>query len=295
MGTPTLWFAFNACVLALLALDLGIFHRQARAVSLRGAAAWSAVWVALSLGFNLWILRTHGAAPALEFFTGYLIEKSLSLDNIFVFLLVFRAFDIQPRYQHRVLFWGVLGALVMRGVLIGIGTALVTRFSWILLALGAFLVVAGARMLFRGQPELHPQRSAVWRWAHAIFPVARGETGGRFFVRENGRRVVTTLFLALLVLESADVIFALDSVPAVFGITRDPFLVYTSNVCAILGLRAFYFLLAGALPFFRSLNAGISAVLIFVGGKMVAEPWLHLPTGISLTVVGAILGAAVIA
>src|SRR5579862_6348045 len=272
MGTPALWFGFNACVLALLALDLGVFHRHARAVSLRQAAAWSAFWVALALGFNLWILRAHGAAPAIEFLTGYLVEQSLSLDNLFVFLVVFRAFGVQPRFQHRVLFWGVLGALVMRGTLIGIGTALVARFAWILVALGAFLVVAGVRLLFRGRPEPHPERNPVLRWARAIFPVARGETGQRFFVRENGRRAVTTLLLALLVLEGADLIFALDSVPAVFGITRDPFLVYTSNVCAILGLRAFYFLLAGALPFLRYLDAGVSSVMIFIGAKMLAAP-----------------------
>jgi len=295
MGTPVLWFGFNACVLALLALDLGIFHRRARAVSLREAAAWSAFWVALSLGFNLWILLARGPAPATEFFTAYLVEKSLSLDNIFVFLLVFRAFGIEPRFQHRVLFWGVLGALVMRGALIGVGVALVTRFTWILVALGAFLVAAGVRMLFRRHLEIHPERNPVLRWARAIFLVATGEPSGRFWVRENGRRAVTSMFLALLVLEGADVIFALDSVPAVFGITHDPFLVYTSNVCAILGLRAFYFLLAGALPFFRYINAGISAVLIFIGAKMIAEPWLHVPTRVSLAIVVALLGAAIAA
>ncbi len=295
MGTPALWFGFNACVLALLALDLGIFHRRARAVSLREAAAWSALWVTISLGFNLWIWLAHGPAPAAEFFTGYLVEKSLSLDNLFVFLLVFRAFGVESRFQHRVLFWGVLGALVMRGTLIGIGVVLVSRFSWILVALGAFLVVAGVRMLFRGQPEIHPERNPVLRWARVLFPIAHGDTGQRFWVRENGRRAVTTLFLALVVLEGADLVFALDSVPAIFGITRDPFLVYTSNVCAILGLRAFYFLLAGVLPFFRYINAGISAVLIFVGGKMIAEPWLRVPTRVSLAVVAALLAASVAA
>ena len=295
MGTPALWFGFNACVLALLALDLGVFHQHARAVSLREAAAWSAFWVALSLGFNLWILRSHGAAPAVEFFTGYLVEKSLSLDNLLVFLLVFRAFGVDPRFQHRVLFWGVLGALLLRGALIGIGTALVARFAWILLGMGALLVVAGVRMLFRGRPEPHPERNPLLGWARAIFPVAHGDTGERFFVRENGRRAVTALFLTLLVLEGADLIFALDSVPAIFGITRDPFLVYTSNVCAILGLRAFYFLLAGTLPLLRYINAGIAAVLIFIGGKMLAEPWLRVPTRVSLAVVGTLLGLAIAA
>jgi tellurite resistance protein TerC len=295
MGTPALWIGFNVCVLALLALDLGVFHRRARAVSLREAAVWSAFWVALTLGLNLWILLAHGTAHAAEFFTGYLVEKSLSLDNIFVFLLVFRAFGIEPRFQHRVLFWGVMGALVMRGALIGIGAVLVSRFESILVAMGAFLVVAGVRMLFHEHHELHPEHNPLLRWARAVFPVAQGETGQRFFVRENGRLAMTTMFLALLVLETADLIFALDSVPAVFGITRDPFLVYTSNVCAILGLRAFYFLLAGALPYFRYINAGISAVLIFIGAKMVAEPWLPVPTSVSLAVVATLLGAAVAA
>jgi tellurite resistance protein TerC len=295
MGTPALWVGFNACVLALLALDLGIFQRHAHATSLRGAAAWSALLVALSLGFNLWILCAHGTTPAIEFFTGYLVENSLSLDNVFVFLLVFRSFGISAEYQHRVLFWGVLGALVMRGALIAVGAALVQRFSWILVALGAFLALAGLRMLFRGIPEPRPERNPILRLARRIFPVAQGNAGERFWVRENGRRAVTTLFLALVVLETADLIFAIDSVPAIFGITRDPFLVYTSNVCAILGLRAFYFLLAGALPLFRYLTAGVSAVLIFIGGKMIAEPWLHVPTPVSLAVVVTLLSIAVIA
>ena len=295
MGTPALWIGFNACVLALLALDLGVFHRRARAVSLREAALWSAFWVALSLGFDLWILLAHGTQPAIEFLTGYVVEKSMSLDNIFVFLLVFRAFGIEPRFQYRVLFWGVLGALVMRGALIGIGTALVSRFSWILVALGGFLVVAGVRTLFHEHREVHPERNRLLHWARTVFPVAHGDTGQRFFARENGHLAVTTLFLTLLVLETADLIFALDSVTAVFGVTRDPFLIYTSNVCAILGLRALYFLLAGALPYFRYINAGISAVLIFIGAKMIAEPWLPVPTSVSLAVVAALLGAAVAA
>lgn len=295
MGTPSLWIGFNACILLLLALDLGFFHRGPSVVSLRSAAAWSAFWIALSMGFDLWILRVHGAQPALEFLTGYLVEKSMSLDNLVVFVFVFRAFGVAPKYQYRVLFWGVLGALVMRGLLIGLGAALIARFSWILVGLGAFLVVAGVRMLFHGQPTPRPGRNPVVRWAKAIFPVAQGNTGQHFWTRENGRIAITVLLLTLVVVEGADLIFALDSVPAVFGITRDPFLVYTSNVCAILGLRALYFLLAGVLPFFRYLNAGISAVLIFIGGKMVAEPWLRVPTAVSLAVVGTILGAAVVA
>lgn len=295
MGTPILWIAFNACVLGLLALDLGFFHRGASLISLRSAAAWSAFWIALSLGFNFWILRTQGAQPALEFLTGYVVEKSMSLDNLFVFFVVFRSFGIDPKYQYRVLFWGVMGALVMRGLLIAFGTALIARFSWALVVLGVFLLIAGVRMLFHGPPEPKPERNPLVRWARTIFPVTHGDTGQRFWVRENGRLAVTNLLLVLIVVEGADLIFALDSIPAVFGITRDPFLVYTSNVCAILGLRALYFLLAGTLPYFRYLNVGISTVLIFIGGKMVAEPWMPVSTSISLAAIGTILGTAIAA
>jgi tellurite resistance protein TerC len=295
MGTVALWIIFNTGVVAMLALDLGVFSRHAHKVSLREAALWSAVWVAMSLGFNLWILKAHGAMPALDFFTGYLIEKSLSMDNIFVFLLVFRAFGTEPRFQHSVLFWGVLGALVMRGVMIGLGAALVRRFTWILYLFGAFLLVAGVRLLLRGQPDFHPERNPLLRWLRRIFPLAKGPTGQQFFVQENGHNAVTPLFLALLVIEGSDLLFALDSIPAVFGITRDPFIVYTSNVCAVLGLRAFYFLLAGALPYFRYLDAGLSATLVFIGGKMLAEPWVHLPTLLSLLIVAGLLGTAMMA
>jgi tellurite resistance protein TerC len=295
MGTPGLWIGFNTCVLGLLALDLFVFNRHAHAVTLRESAVWSAVWVTLSLGFNYWILRSHGTTPALEFFTGYLVEKSLSVDNIFIFLLVFRAFAIEPRFQHRVLFWGVLGALILRGLLIAAGAALVHRFEWTLLLFGAFLLYAGLHILIRGQKNFNPENNALLRWARRVFPMAQTPQDGRFFVNEAGRRAITPLLLALMVMESADLIFAMDSVPAVFGITRDPFLVYTSNVCAILGLRAFYFLLAGALPLFRYLDAGVSSVLIFIGAKMLAAPWIAISTPVSLAVMGFLLGTAIVA
>jgi len=295
MGTPALWIGFSAAVLALLALDLGVFNRHAHVVSLREAAFWSLLWVALSLTFGWWILRSHGSSAGLEFFTGYVIEKSLSLDNILVFLLVFRALGVQPQFQHRVLFWGVVGALVLRGIMIATGVGLIHRFSWILYVFGAFLLYAGVHLLIRGHKGFRPEGNPLLRWVRRIFPVAAGETGQHFFVVENGRTAVTSLFLALVVIEGADLLFALDSIPAVFGVTRDPFLVYSSNVCAILGLRSFYFLLAGVLPLFRYLDAGISSVLIFIGAKMLAEPWLHLPTSLSLIIVSALLGTAVVA
>lgn len=292
MGTPALWAVFNAFVLGALALDLGIFHRRVQRISFLEAIIWSTIWVLLSLAFDLWILETYGRAPALEFLTGYLMEKSLSLDNVFVFLLVFRAFGVEPRFQHRVLHWGLLGALALRGAMIGIGTALVQRFAWILYPFGAFLLISGVRLLWRGQRGFDPEQSSILRWTRGVLPISSKRTHETFFVIEDGRRMATSLFLALLVLEASDLIFAVDSIPAVFGITRDPFIVYSSNVCAILGLRAFYFLLAGALPYFRYLDAGISGVLIFIGAKMLAAPWVHLATREALLVICLILGLA---
>ncbi len=295
MGTLWLWIGFNACVLLLLALDLGVFHRRAHAISLREAAAWSVVWVVLSLAFNLALLHEYGRTPALEFFTGWLIEKSLSVDNLFVFLLLFRYFGVEPRYQHRLLFWGILGALVMRGAMIGAGVALIRQFEWVLYLFGAFLVYAGVKMMFHKAEEIHPERNPVFQWARKFLPMTKAYEGHKLFARQQGLWRATPLFLVLLVVETTDLAFAMDSIPAVFGITRDPFIVYTSNVCAVLGLRAFYFLLAGVLPYFRYLSTGISLVLAFIGAKMLAEPWLRLSTHVSLAVVGTILSAAVLA
>jgi tellurite resistance protein TerC len=295
MGSPELWIGFNACVLALLALDLFVFQRRPHAISLREAAVWSTVWVVLSLGFDAWIFTAHGVVPATEFLTGYLFEKSLSIDNIFIFLLIFRAFGIEPRFQHRVLFWGVLGALVLRGFMIAVGSVLLQRFAWALYLFGVFILYVGLHLLVRGHADFHPERNPLLRWACRIFPVTEELREEHFFSVDNGRRSVTPLFLALLVLESSDALFAVDSVPAVFGITRDPFLVYSSNVCAILGLRALYFLLAGMLPLFRYLDAGVSAVLIFIGAKMLAEHWIAMPTLVSLAIVGGLLGTAMVA
>lgn len=295
MGTLSLWIGFNLFVLLMLALDLGVFHRRGHAISLREASAWSLVWVVVSLLFNLGLLHWYGRTPALEFFTSYLIEKSLSVDNLFVFVLLFRYFGVEPRYQHRVLLWGILGALVMRGMMIGLGVVLIRRFDWVLYLFGAFLVYAGMKMMFHTHEEVHPERNPVFRWAHKFLPLTKSYEGQRMFVRVEGLWRATPLFLVLLVVETTDLAFALDSIPAVFAITRDAFIVYTSNIFAVMGLRAFYFLLAGVLPYFRYLGTGLSLVLILIGAKMLGEHWVRVPTHISLAVVAAILSVAVVA
>jgi tellurite resistance protein TerC len=293
--SPILWTAFIAFVLLALAVDLGVFHRQARTISLREATAWSVIWVVVSLGFNFFLLHFSGRTAALDFFAGYVIEKSLSVDNLFVFVLLFRYFAVESRYQHRVLYWGVLGALIMRGVLIGMGVALISRFEWILYVFGAFLVYAGARMMFQESEEVHPERNLVFRWTRKFLPMTKNYEGQRIFVRKEGVWRATPLFLVLLVVETTDLAFALDSIPAIFAVTREPFIVFSSNACAILGLRAFYFLLAGILPYFRYLGHGVSLVLIFVGGKMLAEQWIHVTTYVVLGVIAGVLGVALIA
>src|SRR6267154_501452 len=294
MGTLTLWIAFNVGVALLLLLDLGVFHRRAHAISFREAFIESFVWVALSVAFGLWIFVSHGRAAGLEFFAGYVIEKSLSVDNIFVFILVFQYFRVDSRYQHRLLFWGVLGALVMRGVMIGAGAILIERFAWILYILGAFLVYGGFK-LFGADHMVQPDKNPIVHWAGKILPMSQAGSGPRLFVREAGRWLVTPLFLVVIVLETTDLALAVDSVAAVFGVTRDPFLVYSSNVCAILGLRALYFLLAGILPYFQYLDEGLAIVLMFIGGKMLVEPWTHISTQVSLSVVGSVIAIAVVA
>lgn len=294
-----LWVGFNVFVLAMLAVDLGIFHRQAHTVSIREAAGWSAVWVALSLTFNYGIYRFMGREAGLEFLAGYLIEKALSVDNIFVFVLVFSYFRVPARYQHRVLFWGILGALLMRGAMIGAGAALIERFHWILYLFGAFLVFTGIRMAFQEEHDIEPESNPVVKLVRRFFPVTPAYHGQKFFVREQVgsrlRRVATPLFVVLVFVETTDLIFALDSIPAIFAVTRDPFLVYTSNVFAILGLRALYFLLAGVIHKFHYLKLGLSVVLVFVGVKMLLADLYHVPIGISLGVIAAVLTVAVVA
>lgn len=294
MGTPLLWVAFNLFVLLALALDLGIFHHKAHKIRTGEAALWSAVWIGLGLGFGACLWHWYGSQPGLEYFAGYLIEKALSVDNLFVFLVIFRAFHVPDEVQHRVLAWGILGALVMRGVMIAAGAALVARFSWILPAFGVFLVYTGAHMLWKRDKSIHYEKNPVFRFASSHLRMTKDYHGARFFLREEGRLCATPLLLVLLIVEITDVTFAVDSIPAIFGITRDPFIVYTSNIFAILGLRALYFLLADVLGYFRYLGIGLALVLIFIGGKMMTEHWVHLSVAHSLAVVGGILLVAVL-
>jgi tellurite resistance protein TerC len=295
------WVGFNVVVLAILALDLGVLHRRSEKVSLKEAATWSAVWVALSLGFAFAVYQTMGKESGLEFLTGYLIEYALSVDNIFVFVLIFTYFGVPEKYQHRVLFWGIIGALVLRGVMIVAGSALVTRFSWTLYIFGAFLVFTGLRMaLQKDENAYNPDRDPVLRLARRLIPVTDEYRGDKFFVREPDktgkiRYAATPLFIVLLIVDTTDIIFATDSIPAIFAVTRDPFIVYTSNICAVLGLRALYFLLASVVDKFVYLKLGLSLVLVFIGGKMLLEHFVHLPIVASLGVVGAVLGASILA
>jgi tellurite resistance protein TerC len=289
MGTPLLWFAFNLFVLVALALDLGVFHRRPRKLGLREAALWSLAWITVSVLFGVGILQYSSHQKSLEFLTGYLIEKSLSVDNLFIFLLIFRTFNIAPRLQHRILAWGILGALVMRGAMIAAGAELIEHYFWVLYVFGAFVAYAGIRMLFTRKAEIHPENYFLFRFARQHLRVLAEYHGENLFVRKTGQIFATPLFMVLLIVEIADVTFAADSIPAVFGITHDPFIVYTSNVFAILGLRAMYFLLAGVLDRLRYLDLGLAFVLIFIGVKMLAEPWVHIAVQISLGVAGGIL------
>ncbi len=294
MGTPVNWFLFNCFVVISIALDLRVFHRHPHKIKIHEAAISSFCWITVSVLFGLGILYFRGKQPALEFFTGYLIEKALSVDNLFLFLVIFRAFAVDDRLQHRLLEWGVAGALVMRGVMIGVGAELIEHFSWVLYVLGGFLVYAGIRMFFK-KADVHPERSRIVRFASTHLRVTRTYEGENFFVRNAGKLFATPLFLVLLVVEITDVTLAVDSIPAVFGITRDPFIVYTSNVLAILGLRALYFLLAGVIDRLRFLDEGLAVVLVFIGGKMIGERWLHIPVDVSLAVVGGVLFVALLA
>jgi tellurite resistance protein TerC len=294
-----LWIGFNLFVLLMLGLDLFVFHREAHEVRLTEAAAWSVFWVLLALAFNGGLAYFLGRGPALEFLTGYLIEKALSVDNIFVFALLFSYFGVPPRYQHRVLFWGILGALAMRGVMIAVGAYLIQQFHWIIYVFGAFLVVTGVRMATQDEHAVEPEANPVIRLIKRLMPVTNVYHGQQFFVREataDGlQRVATPLFVVLILVETTDLIFAVDSIPAIFAVTQDPFIVYTSNVFAILGLRALYFLLAGIIHRFHYLKLGLSVVLIVVGAKMLLSDLYKVPIGLALGVVALVLGASVVA
>jgi len=295
MGTLFQWIAFNLFIAIAIALDLRVFHRRPHKIEIREAAIASFGWISVSVLFGFGVLYFYGEQRALEFFTGYLIEKALSVDNLFLFLIIFRAFAVDERLQHRLLEWGVVGALVMRGAMIALGAELIEHFSWVMYVLGAFIVYAGVRMLFYHKGDIHPEQSRVVRFASRHLRVSHEYHGEHFFVRDAGRLFATPLFVVLLVVEITDVTLAVDSIPAVFGITRDPFIVYTSNVLAILGLRALYFLLAGVIDRLRFLDEGLAIVLIFIGGKMIGERWIHIPVIAALGVVGGVLLTALLA
>jgi len=295
IGSLGLWLGFVAFVVAMLAVDLGIFHRKAHVIGVREALLWSAVWISCALLFNLGVWHWFGAERGVEFLTGYLIEKSLSIDNIFVFVVIFAAFGIPALQQHRVLFWGILSALFLRaGVIFG-GTALLTRFHWLIYLFGAFLVFTGIKLFVQRDRESSPKDGAVMRLARRIIPSTERLDGDKFFTRESGRRLATPLFMALLLVEVTDVVFAVDSIPAIFAVTKDPFIVFTSNIFAILGLRSLFFLLAGIVDKFRYLKLGLSAVLVFVGLKMALVDLYKVPPQASLAVISALLATAILA
>ncbi len=291
IGTPWLWAGFTVLILALLGVDLGLFHRRAHVVGMREALCWTAVWIALALMFSACVYLWFGSQHALEFFTGYLIEKALSVDNIFVFLVIFSYFAVPSENHHRVLFWGIIGALILRAVFIVLGAALLQRFHWVMYLFGAFLVITGARLLRRAG-EVHPERNPLFLAFRRIVPSVKEYRGAHFTVREGGRRFATPMLLVLLCVEASDIVFAVDSIPAIFAITRDPFIVYTSNVFAILGLRALYFVLAGVMREFHYLRPGLAVVLVFIGVKMTLTDLYEIPVLASLAVVAAVLAGA---
>ncbi len=295
VGTPLLWIGFTLFVLLALLLDLGFFHRQAHKVSMKEAMAWSLVWIALALIFNAGVHRWFGPQRSLEFLTGYLIELALSVDNLFVFLVIFSYFSVPPHLRHRVLFWGILGAMIMRVSFILAGAALLAAFHWVEYVFGAFLLYTGIKILFQKETEVHPDRNFVLKLVRRFVPVTREYHGSSFLVRHGRRLSATPLLLVLLVVETTDVVFAVDSIPAIFGITRDPFIVFTSNIFAIMGLRSMFFLLAGMMDRFHYLPVGLGLVLAFVGAKMVVADAYPISIGWSLGVVATLLSGSVLA
>ena len=295
VGTPLLWTGFTLFVLIALALDLGLFHRHARAVSLREATLWSVVWVGLALAFNAGVYRWLGHEKGLEFLTGYLIELALSVDNLFVFLVIFTYFALPPDLRHRALFWGILGAMVMRVLFILLGAALLAAFHWVLYLFGAFLVYTGFKIIFQKQTEVHPEKNMALNLFRRFVPLIPEYDGSRFFVKRMGKWYATSFLVVLVVIETTDVLFAVDSIPAIFGITKDPFIVYTSNIFAILGLRSLFLVLAGLMDSFRYLPVGLGIVLAFVGVKMLLGDLYPIAIGWSLGIVVSVLAASMVA
>ncbi|MBK6917197.1 MAG: TerC family protein [Deltaproteobacteria bacterium] len=296
-----LWAAFLGGVLLFLLIDLGVFNRKSHVISTREALTWSVVWVCVSLTFNAFVGWRFGREAGLEFLSAYLLEKSLSVDNLFVFIVIFRYMDVRPQVMHRVLFAGIVGALVLRGTFILAGLELIGRFEWLLYAFGGFLLLTGVKLLFSGEEEVDPSGNLAYRMARKVLPLTRRYVGARFFVRQDGRLRATPLFIVLLMIETSDVVFALDSIPAVFGVSRDPFIVFTSNVCAVLGLRAMFFLLQNFLDRFAYLKYGLGLVLAFIGAKMIVAEGLfgliaplEVPTGLSLGIVAGLIGASML-
>lgn len=295
IGSPGLWLGFTGFVLVVLALDLGVFHRKAHEVSIREALFWSMVWIGLALSFTVAVGFWFGAERGQEFLAGFLIEKALAVDNLFVFAVIFSTFAVPPALQHRVLFWGILGALVMRALFIWLGAALLQQFHWVMYVFGGFLVLTGLKLLLQQEKELHPEQNPLVRLFTRLIPSVPHYHDTRFFLRENGRWYATPLLMVLIVVETTDVVFAVDSIPAIFAVTNDPFIVYTSNIFAILGLRSLYFLLAGVIGKFHYLKVGLALVLTFVGVKMLLVEVYKIPIEISLLVIVTLLGSAVLA
>jgi tellurite resistance protein TerC len=293
IGTPAFWISFVILVLVLLSIDLGVFHRKAHEVKVREALFWSLVWIILSFSFGSWVFLSFGKKFGLEFFAGYLIEYALSVDNVFVFILIFSYFRVPAKLHHRVLFWGILGALIMRALFIVAGAALISAFHWAIYLFGVFLVYTGIKVLGHGSAEVSPERNPVVRLFQRFVPMSSGYESGKFFTIQNGKALATPLALVIVAVEATDVVFATDSIPAIFGITRDPFIVFTSNVCAILGLRSMYFLLAAVINRFAYLGTGLGIVLMFIGAKMLLSRFYEIPIGLSLGIVALILAGSV--
>jgi len=288
------WIFFGVFILAMLALDLGVFNRKTHVIQMKEALLWTSFWVTLALLFGAGIYFFYGHGKAIEYVTAYLIEYSLSIDNLFVFMLIFRYFDVPRAYEHKALFWGILLALITRGVFIFAGVALISRFHWVMYIFGAFLIVTGIKMALNKQTEVHPDKNIAIRLLRYVMPVSKNFSGAKFFVREGGVRFATPMLAVLLALETTDILFAIDSIPAVLAISQDPFIVYTSNVFAILGLRSLFFAISGLMRLFHLLHYGLASILSFVGVKMLIADFFHVPVGISLLIIASILIASII-